>query len=90
MAKKKRDYAKKTEKGVDPMPEASLSGEVPDTAPVSEVKSTVVYEVAPNRSITSLRGILGPGMGVKPEYFADGAKSIVALNNMGALVKRKK
>lgn len=81
---------KRAEREGGPPSVTSAPPEVPGEAPIPEVKGQAIYEVAPNRSITSLRGVLGPGMGVKPEYFVDGVKSIVALNNLGALVKRKK
>lgn len=43
--------------------------------------------VAPGRSVTSLRGLLGPGTVVSARDFACGEESLQALIDCGAVVK---
>lgn len=46
-----------------------------------------VYAIAPGRSLTSLRGILGPGTVVTAKYFLHGQATLDDLVKSGALVK---
>lgn len=46
------------------------------------------YTIAPGKSCTSLRGILGPGKQAKPEYFSGGQKTLDHLVEKGIVIKR--
>jgi len=53
--------------------------------PVEVIKS--IYKVAPGKSITSKKGILGPGEEVKTEYMSGGQKTIDDRIKSGHIIK---
>ena len=44
------------------------------------------YKIAAGKSVTSKKGILGPGVAVKPEYFPLGQETIDTLIDKGFIV----
>jgi len=74
--KKTKKAVKKAVKPVEVKPEPVKPVEVkPEPVKPVEIKAPV-YKVAPGKSITSKKGILGPGEEVKAEYMSGGQKTI--------------
>lgn len=99
MAKAKKAKAKKstsTAKAPESAPVASQEPAAPKEEPKAAETSTAPPEpakapqgglrVAPGKSITSLRGILGPGEPVHPHYFAGGQQTLSDLKAKGLVV----
>ena len=68
-------------KGDSPKPDSTAPPAPPETAPAPKGARVVV--VAEGRSVTSKRGILGPGTEVRPEHFAGGEEAVKRLLKAG-------
>lgn len=70
---------KKTRKAVE---------QVVEMAPVAEETEAFCGFIAPGRSVTSKKGILGPGNKVLPEYFIGGMDTFIANVKTGIIVEK--
>lgn len=74
-----------TPKAEEPEEVTDVTGDEPAPTPVKETTKGPGVYVKPGCSITSLKGILGPGDKVKDEYLAGGSDSVSALIKSGHL-----
>jgi len=87
-----KDLKKRTEV-VEPTPEPEVveptpEPEVVEPTPGADAECVPSYEVAEGKSVTSLRGIRGPGVTVTAEDFPGGQETLDAIVARGDAVKR--
>lgn len=92
-AEKAEEAAKEAQEAADTAAaEASKMAEAADVAnnrvkPAVEEKKNPPYSIAEGKSLTSKRGILGPGEEIKPADLAGGADAIKSFVKSGHIIK---